>query len=123
MAINILGGPFDYTGQQICPDIDIMAVDKTTKLDKNDFDIVYGENIKSGTNSGSITITAKETCQNYTGSVTAYFSIGKIDLSSEVVVVTKPANLVPYNGQKQGIEPTIKYKDNTLVAGVDFQYT
>ena len=60
-----------YTGSQLKPEITVLDAAGITA---NDYTLSYGENINSGTDAGSITVTAKN---NYTGSFTRNFTIVK----------------------------------------------
>ncbi len=66
---------FEYTGKQICPEIESVKMGETV-IDKDKYTVTYGENTEVGKGAGSITISAKEGSE-YIGTATLRFDIVK----------------------------------------------
>ena len=112
---------WSYTGKQITPDVNIIYNGNNLAL-YNDFEIIYGENIKVGVNSGTITING---IGNFSGTTILTFEITKATLAASTISLVKDANptytgyqvmpqiVVVYNGvEVDSSEYEIVYGDN-----------
>jgi len=94
-----------YTGEAITPKPAItvpIPEENSTTLTETDITYGYSDNVKAGT--ATITISAKETSKNYTGSKEITFTIDKADRNSEVI-------MSDYNYNKVLSTPDITNKD------------
>ena len=74
-TVNVIGGPFTYTGEEIKPGVTVM--DGATVIEANEFTVSYGNNINAGDNTATVTIKNKNG-GNYTiSNVSTTFTINK----------------------------------------------
>ena len=121
---------YTYTGEKITPDVTV-TIDGKTLTAGTDYTITYGDNVKAGTDAGSVTVKAKG---NYGfADVVKKFTIEKVDpkLSFEKPTVTtsygtKPANneltnkgdgVVTYQSSDNSVA-TVNEKGEVSVVGV-----
>lgn len=99
---NVDGKTYNYTGKQVKPAVELKydALKGNKVLSGNesvykgvDYKIEYGENIKKGTNTGSVKLTGQN---NYCGTLEAKFSIGA---SGFTKVTVSDNDWVSYNGK------------------------
>ncbi|MDO4797638.1 MAG: BspA family leucine-rich repeat surface protein [Coriobacteriales bacterium] len=114
--------PQTFTGKAIKPEVKVKLNDKT--LDPANYTVSYSNNINVG--EATVTVTAKEN-GNYTGFVTASFTINAKNLSSAKVTAIadqtyagdeiEPDIAVVLDGKKldKGTDYTVTYNSNTNV--------
>lgn len=125
---------FVYTGQAVKPTVQniITDADGTHSVAVSDgFTVSYSNNTTAGT--GIVTVTAKSGT-NYTGSLTAEFTISAVELADAEIAVADqtytgnaltPAVTVQLNGTTliQGTDYTVTYRDNTNVGTANVTIT
>lgn len=109
----------EYTGNAVTPIPEIKYGDITLVKD-TDYTITYSNNVSMGTNTASVTITAKAD-SNYTGNKTIYFSI--VANTTEEFTITLSENTYVYDGNAKFPEVTIVQAGRTLVEGTDYEVT
>lgn len=109
----------EYSGNAVTPTPEIKFGD-ITLIKSTDYTLTYANNINMGTNTASITITAKNG-SNYTGNKTIYFSIVAND--SEEFVITLSETTYEYNGDAKLPEVTVVQAGRTLIEGTDYELT
>lgn len=116
---------FQYTGQEIRPNVTVRVQDRLLTLDK-DYTLEYADNIEIGTGKVIVTgiATASETV-GYTGTVEIPFQITKEEPAYTLIQlkgtdVTIDGTSFPYTGSP--IEPaiTVTVEGKTLTAGKDY---
>lgn len=125
---------FVYTGQAMKPAVQNIIVDAEgihSVAVSDGFTVSYSNNTAAGT--GTVTVTAKSGT-NYTGSLTAEFTISAVDIvSAEIAVADQtytgnaltPAVTVQLNGTMlvQYVDYTVIYSDNTDVGTANVTIT
>lgn len=108
----------EYTGKQIEPAPTAISVDDRSVItDFSDFDVEYGENTDIGKAAGSVTVTAKDTAKNYTGTLTQSFDIEKRSIKNADIT----AGNATYTGEAQTPEVKVVLEDKTVLSeGTDY---
>ena len=107
-------GPFYYNGQEHKPSVEVTYKNiygENLTLDSNDITVSYSNNVEVGT--ARITVSATRN-SNFTGSMTADFTIRPLDLADAVVDGT------PYTYDRTAIQPKIAIKGSPY--GSSFVY-
>lgn len=110
-----------YTGSQIKPDVTLTYNGKTLGKD-TDYTLTYGDNTTVGSNSGSITFTAKDG-GNYTGTKTVNFNIvakpGQVTISGDLNVTygTEVPDVTIDRHGSTGTTTVYYYTDSNCNAG------
>ena len=88
--VTLAGGPFEYTGSAIKPDVSVSVNDRKL-VAGTDYEVSYGTNTDAGT--GTVTITG---VNGYKDSTAAEFTIAPV-----TVQVPTPVEGLSYNGKEQ----------------------
>lgn len=103
-----------YTGEAITPQVTLYD-GETELVEGVDYDVRFEDNINAGTQAKAI-VTYKG---NYEGEKIIYFTILPKTLSTNKVNIDDIGDFT-YSGSEHKPEPTIQYKNTTLVKDVDY---
>lgn len=109
--VTLAEGTWTYTGSEIEPGVSSVIIDGLTLVTVRDFTVSYEDNINAGTATVRISGTG-----NFTGEVTATFTIGKKVLGIDWGTVG-----IVYNGAEQDLDPKLCGIVGT--DAVEFDYT
>ena len=120
-TVEVVGGPYTYSGSAIKPDLKV-TVGGVTLTKDTDYKAYYKDSINAGTNTGKVII---EGIRKYNGSrgdwnnpATTY-TINPKSIAGATITLTPESSV--YNGQNQ--KPTVSVKDGEKDLVLDTDYT
>ncbi len=112
-TVTLAEGTWTYTGSEIEPDVSSVIIDGLTLVIVRDFTVSYEDNINAGTATVRISGTG-----NFTGEVTATFTIGE-----KVLEIDWGTIGTVYNGANQDLDPKLSGIVGTDAVGFDHTLT
>jgi len=108
-----------YTGSAITPAVTVTDADGNVLTEGTDYEVVYSDNTEAGT--ATVTVVG---IGNYSGSVTAAYTIAAAELDDETASLSLEAAEYTYTGS--AITPAVTVTDadgNVLAEGTDYEVT
>ena len=109
-------GSYSYIGEQITPTVSVVYGNEV--LSSGDYTVEYGPNISE---SGSVTVKVKESCQNFTGSATRTFTISARD--ADYLSATLDHYFGFVGDDDLTTTPTVTFAGKPLTYGKDYEVT